>query len=284
MLRKPWLPYCLWLTSIPAFADPPLPQLQLATTLDSDAALATLPFSQYWFAEKYDGVRGYWDGQQLLSRQGQPISAPDWFLAALPAFAVEGELWLGRQRFAELSGLVRQHEPDDTAWRAVRFMLFDLPQQTGSYLERHARLSQWVAKANASFLHAVALSPVRDTAQLQQALRQVQQSGGEGLMLYQGDAPYISGRSRSIVKLKGYDEAEAKVVGYHPGQGKYQGLVGALVVELPDGRRFRLGSGLSDRERQQPPALGSWVTFRYNGLTRHQKPRFARFMRVREAH
>ena len=66
------------------------------------------------------------------------------------------------------------------------------------------------------------------------------------------------------------------------GKGKYAGQVGALVVEREDGRRFRLGSGLSDRERASPPPIGSWVTYHYNGYTSTGLPRFARFVRIRE--
>ena len=58
-------------------------------------------------------------------------------------------------------------------------------------------------------------------------------------------------------------------------------MTGALEVESADGRRFRLGSGLSEADRAEPPPIGSWVTYRYNGLTSTGLPRFARFLRVR---
>jgi len=57
--------------------------------------------------------------------------------------------------------------------------------------------------------------------------------------------------------------------------------VGALLVERPDGLRFRLGSGLDDAQRAAPPPIGSLVTYRHNGHTRNGVPRFARFLRVR---
>jgi DNA ligase-1 len=71
------------------------------------------------------------------------------------------------------------------------------------------------------------------------------------------------------------------VVDYSDGKGKYQGQVGALVVETGDGRRFKLGSGLSDSERADPPPLGSTVTYKYYGLTSTGLPRFASFLRIR---
>ena len=57
--------------------------------------------------------------------------------------------------------------------------------------------------------------------------------------------------------------------------------MGALLVETPEGQRFKLGGGFSDAERGQPPAIGSWMTYRFNGLTSSGLPRFARFLRER---
>ena len=73
------------------------------------------------------------------------------------------------------------------------------------------------------------------------------------------------------------------MVAHHPGQGKYEGLLGALEVRTPEGRRFLIGSGLPDALRRAPPALGSVVTYRYRELTSTGLPRFASFMRMHEA-
>lgn len=118
-------------------------------------------------------------------------------------------------------------------------------------------------------------------AQLQAQLRQLTEQGAEALMLRRADARYRSGRSDDWGKLKAVDDAEAIVVGYMPGQGKYQGMRGILMVQTPCGQQFRLGSGLSDVLRAQPPALGSVVNYRHNGWHASGLPRFARFRRVR---
>jgi DNA ligase-1 len=83
-------------------------------------------------------------------------------------------------------------------------------------------------------------------------------------------------------KVKLHDDAEARVVGHLPGTGRHAGRLGALLVETPQGQRFRLGTGLTDAQREQPPPLGSWVTYRYRGLHAGSGlPRFASFVRVR---
>lgn len=236
----------------------------------------------YWVSEKLDGVRGYWTGTRLLSRGGLEIQAPAWFTQDWPATPMDGELWIGRGRFAEVSGIVRTQTPDDDAWRNVRFMVFDLPTQPGDFDTRLQVMRTLIPGRNLPQLTLIQQWRVDDAAALDAQLDTIVAKGGEGLMLHRADAPYRAMRSDDLLKLKPYEDAEARVVGYQAGRGKYQGMLGALVVETTDGRRFELGTGFSDAERRDPPALGHWVTYRYNGLTTHGLPRFARYLRVRE--
>ncbi len=236
---------------------------------------------QYLVSEKLDGVRAYWDGRQLLTRGGHRIHTPHWFTAPLPAQPLDGELWLGRGRFADISGLVRRQHPDEETWREVRFMLFDMPDVKAGFEQRLWVLKTWAAQARSSWLQVVTHRRVDSDAELQQWLKQVVAEGGEGLMLRRVDARYEASRSDAMLKLKIDQDDEARVVGHLPGNGKYSGMLGALLVETDDGRRFRIGTGFSDAERRDPPALGSLITFEYNGETANGLPRFARFLRVR---
>jgi DNA ligase-1 len=107
--------------------------------------------------------------------------------------------------------------------------------------------------------------------------------GGEGLMLHRADAPYITGRSDVLMKFKLWHDAEATVIAHLPGKGRHAGRLGALRVRAPDGREFSLGTGFSDAQRRDPPALGTVVSYRYRELTAKGMPRFASFWRVRAA-
>ena len=102
-------------------------------------------------------------------------------------------------------------------------------------------------------------------------------------MLHRASAFVSTGRSDDLLKFKPSLDTEAEVVGHRPGKGKYTGQLGALEVQTPEGRRFLLGSGLSDALRRDPPPLGSVVTYRYRDLTRTGLPRFASFLRVHQA-
>ena len=237
----------------------------------------------YLVSEKLDGVRAFWDGRTLRFRSGRHIAAPDWFTQALPATALDGELWLGRHNFDRLSGIVRRSVPVDAEWHDVRYMIFDLPRQPGRFDERATRISIMLAAAAVPWLQAVEQLRVPDRETLQHQLLQLVEDGGEGLVLHRSDADWTPGRSDALRKLKPLPDEDAKVVAYQPGKGRNAGRMGALMLEVKNGQRFALGVGFTDSQRTTPPPLGSFVTYRYRDRTPTGLPRFASFLRVCEA-
>jgi len=266
----------LVLASPPAWADTP-PAMLLAEVYAADVDV-----SQYWVSEKLDGVRAQWDGHSLRFRGGGRVPAPAWFTANFPAVPLDGELWMGRERFDALSGTVRKREPVDAEWRQVRYLVFELPGAAGDFSARVSQMRAIVAAAGVPWLQAVEQTRAASRDALMKQLDAVVRAGGEGLMLHRADAPYLTGRSDALLKLKPWLDAEAVVVGHTPGTGKYRGMTGALEMEMPDGTRFRIGSGLSDAQRRQPPPLGTRITYRYQHLTKGGVPRFPRYLRVRD--
>lgn len=240
-----------------------------------------LDVADYLVSEKLDGVRGRWDGRRLWTRGGLAIAAPAWFTARWPAVPMDGELWVGRGRFDAASAIVRAAPGNDAAWRQMRFMVFDLPADPAPFESRAQHIRELAAAAGVAWLQAVAQFRVRDRAELDARLAAIVAAGGEGLVLHRRGAHYRAGRSADLLKYKAYEDAEARVVGHTPGRGKYAGQLGALVVQRSDGLRFRIGSGFSDAQRAHPPAIGSVVTYRYNGLGPNGVPRFARFLHER---
>jgi DNA ligase 1 len=259
------------------FAEP-APALILAEVYQKDIDPAG-----YWVSEKLDGFRAYWDGQSLYFRSGRIVPAPEWFTRDLPAQALDGELWLQRGGFERLASIVRKSEPVDAEWRQVRYMLFELPGATGTFTERKDRLRRLVAQAAIPWLQAVEQWRVGDRQALMAKLEQVVANGGEGLMLHRADALYAAGRSEDLLKLKPHLDREARVIAHLAGAGRHAGRLGALLVEDTDGRRFRVGAGFSDVQRENPPPVGGAITYRYRGLTAKGLPRFPSFLRVREA-
>ena len=163
----------------------------------------------------------------------------------------------------------------------MRYLVFELPQAPGTFRERAQALRKVVAAAGVPWLQAVEQYRVKDAAELKRHMAAVVKAGGEGLMLHRADAPYLTGRSAVLLKLKPWEDAEARVVGHVPGKGRNDGRLGALIVERPDGRRFRVGSGFTDAQREDPPAIGETITYRYQSLTAGGLPRFPAYVRVR---
>lgn len=262
------------------------PELSLAQVYESDIDLG-----HFLVSEKLDGVRAYWDGHRLITRGGLVVNAPAWFTADFPAVALDGELWMGRRAFAKVSGTVRRQQPDVDAWRRVRYVLFDLPgpgfagaegSAESGFEQRLSELQRLVAASSSPHLSVVEQTDIDSHDALMALLDRVVADGGEGLMLHRRDAPYRAGRTFDLLKVKPYLEADARVIEHLPGRGKYTGSLGALLVEEADGGRFRIGTGFSDAERDDPPPIGSLVSFKYHGRTKNGLPRFASFLRVEE--
>lgn len=239
--------------------------------------------AKYLVSEKFDGVRAVWDGATLRFRSGRAVHAPAWFITKLPASQpLDGELWLGRGRFDALSGIVRKTEPQDPDWRQVKYMIFELPDAAGTFAERAQKIRDVVAQAQWPQLIAVEQFRVADRVALKRTLDQIVRAGGEGLMLHLADAPYVTGRSDVLLKLKPLQDTEAVVIEHVPGKGKYQGMLGALRVQMPDGKKFLIGTGFSDEVRRKPPPVGMTITYTYRGVSNTGLPRFASYLRVRE--
>lgn len=263
-------------TTMPVVASEPVPLL--LAEVDNGQADVT----HYLVSEKLDGVRAFWDGEQLRTRNGNPIAAPAWFTERFPKQELDGELWIGRGEFDRLSAAVRRQASDDAEWRQVRYQVYELPQAPGDFRERAAALNRLITASQVPWLQAVEQLELPNRQALDHKLAEILKLGGEGLMLHRADAIYMTGRSDALLKVKLWHDAEATVIGYQPGKGKYAGMLGALRVRTADGREFMLGTGLTEADRRNPPAIGSLITYRYRELTKRGLPRFASYQRLRE--
>ena len=272
--RMAWLA-CIWCFMAAAWAGTP-PALELV-----DVYHGGVDLSRYWVSEKFDGVRGYWDGHHLWTRGGERVRVPAWFTRNWPDVPMDGELWAGYGKFTRASTIVRSAGPKDPAWHEISYRVFDLPAHGGDFDHRVPAIRRVVAAIDDPWVVAIRQFHVDDEAALHAALEKVLARNGEGLVLHRGDAPYRPGRGVGLLKLKPYRDAEARVIAIHPGHGRLAGMMGSIEVRTPDGREFAIGSGFSDAQRADPPPIGSWVTYRYNGLTSTGLPRFARFLHMR---
>ncbi len=172
-------------------------------------------------SEKLDGIRAYWNGEELLTRNGNKIYAPVWFTKDYPLFEIDGELWSKRKDFENISSIVRDKKPSKE-WREIKHCIFEAPHAKDNLKER-------------------------------------------------------------LLKVKTFLDNECTITAYNEGQGKYSGLMGSVTCKLKNNVTFKIGSGFSLYERQNPPSIGSFITFKFKEFTKYGKLRFPVFLRVRDS-
>ena len=279
LTKRPYLVIALILNLLLAanFSEAKTPKIQLANIYHDN-----IDISNYLVSEKLDGIRAYWDGKNLISRQGNIFAAPNWFTAKFPKTHLEGELWISRGNFELTSSIVRKKSGNKNDWQKIRFMIFDLPKSKEIFAKRFKQMKEITKKSQSKYLKTIKQKEIKNQKTLMRKLDQIVKNGGEGLMLHRKNSKYKATRNNNILKLKTFQDAEAKIIAHIPGKGKYQGLLGSILVENKEKIRFKIGSGFSDAQRKSPPKIGSIITYKFYSKTKNNKPRFASFMRVRK--
>lgn len=234
---------------------------------------------QGWtMSEKLDGIRGYWDGKKLYSRQGLSLNPPAYFVQNFPPFAIDGELFSQRNQFEQISSIVRSNE--DKGWWKLKLYVFDVPDANGNLFERLTQLKTYLQQYPNPYIQIIEQRPIENWQQVRSFLAEIEQLGGEGLVLRNPNAPYERKRSNQILKLKTALDEECQVIAHHQGKGQFENHFGSLTCENHRGQ-FKIGSGFSLNDRLNPPAIGSTITYKYRGLTQSGKPKFATYWRER---
>lgn len=232
----------------------------------------------YYMSEKLDGMRCLWDGHALRTRNGNLIHAPAGMISQLPSIALDGELFLDRGAFQALMSIVKNHNPSDQ-WSKVRYMVFDAPLVSAPFQGRLDEMKKHIHSCDWVFMHEQKRCEGRNhvTTELERILK----LGGEGVMLRKPHAPYKAGRTNDLLKVKQFVDAEAYVIGHENGTGRNNGRMGALKCKDKDGITFKIGTGFPDSMRDNPPAIGTLITYKFQEKTVAGKPRFPVFHRVR---
>ncbi|SFV52097.1 DNA ligase (ATP) [hydrothermal vent metagenome] len=229
-----------------------------------------------WFmSEKLDGVRAYWNGKNLISRNGKVFTTPKYFTKDFPLTELDGELWSKRGDFSNISSIVNTNKVDER-WKTLTYNVFEVPNAKGTLQER---LSLVKESRHIKILKQIKIKTSKD---LDLFLKGVERKGGEGVVVRNGELSYYSGRNSNALKLKSYVDEECKVVGYTEGHGKFKYLLGALLCNLKNDKIIKIGTGFTNEERTHPPKIGAIITFKYYGLTSKGNPRFPVYLRERK--
>ncbi len=246
-------------------------------------------FNGYLMSEKLDGIRGIWEAGKFKTRQDNPIHTPSYFTYNFPSFKLDGELWITRAKFDEVSALIRSDNLDSSLWKSVTYNVFDVPNACEEFKltpctlsNRLKVLERYLQQNPNPYIKIIKQIPIKDQEYLKEFYKDIIFNKGEGVVIRKDLAPYEKGRSKNALKLKPYEDAECKVIAYTEGKGKFQGKIGALLCQMPNDRVIKIGSGLKDKDRENPPKIGSIVTYKFNGLTKNSLPRFPVFLRIRD--
>ncbi|KDQ57285.1 hypothetical protein JAAARDRAFT_35922 [Jaapia argillacea MUCL 33604] len=262
----------------PATSGKKVPDLLLANKWDIETGPDP---TGWWISEKLDGVRTYFDGARMISRLGNPFTPPQWFIDKLPKdVTLDGELFGGRGEFQSTVSVVKT--VNSPHWKGITFQIFDVPSLGSKpFEERLEYLAQTFGPDGThACAHFVVVDHTKATSRdhVLEKLKEIEDLGGEGLMLRKPGSAYEGKRSGTLLKLKTFYDAEAIVTGYVPGKGRHKGSTGALKCKMASGKTFNVGSGLTDKQRRSPPSVGSIVVYRFQELTRDGVPRFPTFV------
>lgn len=265
----------LFLLLLPLLLWAGKPDLLLLKTYDDG-----LHVNGWLMSEKLDGVRAYWDGTKLISRGGKEFKAPAWFTKNFPPFEIDGELWSKRGDFDNISGIVRKKIPHE-GWKKITYNIFEVPNQKGGLKQRLDVLKNYLDTHPNQYISIIKQLTCKDKNHLKTFLKEIEEKGGEGVVIRNPEALYINKRTSQALKVKSFDDTECEIIGYKNGKGKYENLVGSYICKMNNEQIINIGSGLSDKQRKNPLKQGTIITFKYQGLTKNGKPRFPVFLRVR---
>jgi len=241
-------------------------------------------------SEKLDGIRAVWTGTNFYTRNKKIVHAPAWFKAAMPqGRSYDGELFAGRGKFRQVSSTVRKLVPVDDEWKSIQYVIFDRPVADGKpfvqVLEENLKKE---LLGQTKYVRLIKQYPVRSLAEVGRLHDALVAKGAEGLMLRRADVGYAYKRTDAVLKVKAFSDAEAEVVGYELGKGKYAGQLGSLLCSWTKASAavtFGVGTGFTDDERRRYKALfplGTSVTVQFMEIDANSgRPRHPVFKGIR---
>lgn len=147
-----------------------------------------------------DGVRAYWNGEVMISRQGRLVSCPEWFISTLPAnVTLDGELWIGHG--TSYHSLMEVLKSRDGNWRNVGYYVYDLPSSLETYEIRMQEMEKigWVLP---NHVRVVSNIQCKGLEHLRSYLESIAAIQGEGIMLRKPQTKNELGHTSSLIKVK----------------------------------------------------------------------------------
>ena len=239
-------------------------------------------------SEKFDGVRGIWDGRTMFSKRGTKLAIPPCFAEKLAVLNlqngefVEGEFWIGYGDFEKISSLVRRKNPTCADFERVKFLIFNAQLKNGGdFLVNLLKIQSILDSHKTPQIRTITQHKFSNANEVRDFFNAVVAKGGEGVILRD---------SHTAFKLKAQNDAECKIIDYTRGKGRLSGKIGAIICEsladknagIRQGKIFRIGSGMDDKMRENPPKIGTIISYKFSGVSKNGVPKHTRFWRIRD--
>lgn len=236
-----------------------------------------------WTQPKLDGFRCVASAGGMTSRQGKPFYIPHVWEQLEPIFArdpdlvLDGELYHHelREDFNTLGSLVKtQKRTPEQALRVVthvQYHVYDVPSVQGGFGDRLEHLHLlFGGPGGLGPIKVVETILAADEERLDVHFARYLRDGYEGAMV-RFDLPYEVGkRSKSLLKLKDFQDGEFELVRVEEGVGNWAGYAKTATIRLKDGREQ--SSGMRGSREFLAQVLRDWkrysqVTVRYQNVT-----------------
>lgn len=229
-------------------------------------------------SEKLDGIRAYWNGKKLLSKNGNKIYIPKELIKNYPSFHLDGELWTKRNDFENIQSIVLDKTPTKK-WKEITYNIFEVPNQKGNFNQRIKVLKDWIKTNKNTNIRVIRQVKCKNKKHLNSYLKTLLDKKAEGVIIKNPNISYFTGRNKNILKVKKFKDMEGKVIAINYNiNNKFK----SLKILLKNNIEFNLGGGFTNEEKINHPKIGDTVTFKYYGLTKYKKPKFASFLRIRK--
>lgn len=223
-----------------------------------------------WFSlsQKLNGIRATYVQGKMISRQGKEIRGLEHIATHLNYInwncsldmVYDGELIRknvddipDNDNFRLTTSMVNSEDGDKYG---LEFVIFDAITYDefvdGVSKTTYRARREWLDLAFDTYLSLYTRTvPVfyqgTDQSEIDKQLAIADELGYEGLMLNK-DAPYECKRVTSLIKIKSFKFSDLRIIGYEEGDGKYKGMLGAVIVDYK-GNSVNVGSGFDEAER-----------------------------------
>lgn len=209
----------------------------------------------------------------LWSREGKPIETMGHIVEQLQAVmqngdTLDGELYIHGVNFQKIASLVKRQQDESTT---VQYHVYDAMLEA-PFIDRYQYAQKQLRRLPSGIIVPVATLIVPDLTKLMEFQAACLADGYEGAMLRHGVDDYDAGkRSKFLLKVKTFQDAEFQIIGACEGRGTHLGMA-IFKCKTDTGAEFDvLAQGAHDEKRaawqNKDQYIGKKLTVKFQDWT-----------------